>query len=1648
MFGSIHSPHSLEILEARIAPAVVFPTIQGAEKDPSGSHFVSAVVGSPILIKAGDVLTTGKGARSGSYLMFVEKGQALVFTTDFNNNKLVDFNEITGIAAGEGLRLISFVDIGGDIVTNLQSDTTLSDSNNNSPDDNPSLRGDGRVVLDNRIEKIELRALKTTDLTDQNADGFIDLTDVGLRLALTSFSIHGSVYAGRGLGVSGDLTSGIIIDDTGRATMAAEFNTPAGFDFYSESLTPLKPTIGSVKVGTSVSGEYFSFGVSRENDVQGILRSFTPSPGEVGASIVGVVATTAATTFNLIALEAGNGGLGARGGNIENIRLNSDNAGGYSVLAGNGGRGSTGGAGGAIVNFQDLGSVTSQMVIKSGNGGNGTTGAGGAGGTVTFGTLNVQGGLAIDLGNGGDGFTAGGAGASLLKATISTAGIQDEYGRAIVGTTHDGPHNPFTGLLLPDADTVATGVQAHMIGTHNPVDFNNDGFGDIVFTTSNPEQVVVQFGDGDGGFLFNPVTRAPVRIYLDAPTNPEAITIGDFNGDNHMDIAVASSSTGSFSGITVFLSRYEDGNNDGLSLAEDLNGNGADDLLGFHSGRHTALPDLHSGDPTVPVFTFYYRYARSAHAINDLAAGDFNGDGITDLAVVATYYTKTGLAPFVVPRQVLLFLTPDVEDGRPTGQFFADVGTKQIAVPPQGANPYIPFIQLTGANGGDATALIEATALADSATHDVIVAAVPGRRSLQEVDGSVQSINGPTTVFFALGMVDTNRLLAGVTNNITLQGASVKDFTILDFNNDHNADFAAITLAPSGFLVAMVGDGFGSTTVTTFDPNGTNNTTAPLVINTNQNLGFYFGPPGQALSGLNVGTTQVAIRSGDLYGHRDVNGSFTGTGDGVFDDIAVLDYGISPGSQILDLTLIVPNVAGAPPPARFVPVNPGAVRDFIPPQSIPPLLSRFLSVFDDTAVVAFDLFYPNIADIAAVNYAAATPTQVIFPGQVGVIRSLGDRTTFTTTQIPLVENFFSIKTGDGGDALLGRAGSGGGVGTTINPTTLLGSINITNDRGEAFLTGGAGGNGFKGGGAGGTIRGVVARGEGAVLTAGDGGFAVSGTGGAGGSILDTSIGGSVLGGGIVFTSIFNAGDGGRGLIGGDGGSIRGNAAGLFDTQHIDQFLTGGRGGAGVKAGGHGGSIVNFHAALNLFVLGSSGGLLSYVAGDGGSAVSGPGGNGGSVTNTSPLTSARNQLAGDILLQGGNGGDGLRGGQGGSVDTFLNNPGQTDIPAVLSFLGGNGGRGVTGVGGNGGNVSNVSSPSTGSPNQLDVPATAYSFNRILGGNGGESTGNNGGNGGTVSGVKASNQDQVFAIAAGAGGAGLYRGGNGGSVLASQVQIGHSQGFAKAVIIAGDGGAATAFLANLNDNSVPNQGSKAFGGLIGRGGDGGSIVGFTQKGAVDIGVDLIAGNGGDNVNYGSLTDRASNVGRGGSVQNIRIDGNLGNSSPTTPIKSYNNVMDGQTMAQFVNATLRDPLSPGALTDDVGNVGVVVGAAGRLKSTFEGYTTAGKAKYASIPANGGINGSLIDVQARSLMAAVAGSVEQIAAIQIVKGVVLTGNGQVGVDKKLEPTNYRDRNLLPVPAPVLDGKLIDGAMVTRTTPTNLAGVPVNLGPYVFVIA
>jgi hypothetical protein len=166
-------------------------------------------------------------------------------------------------------------------------------------------------------------------------------------------------------------------------------------------------------------------------------------------------------------------------------------------------------------------------------------------------------------------------------------------------------------------------------------DFNGDGIPDLAVTGIGG--VFVFLGNGDGSFQ-------PARTFA-AGAVPLSVAVGDFNGDGIPDLAVADGAVyGGTPGVDVLL-----GNGDGTFqpahtfaagvfpdsvVVGDFNGDGIPDLAVADGGDQQGNGQgvsllLDNGDGT-----FQAPRTFSAGITPDsLVVGDFNGDGIPDLAV-------------------------------------------------------------------------------------------------------------------------------------------------------------------------------------------------------------------------------------------------------------------------------------------------------------------------------------------------------------------------------------------------------------------------------------------------------------------------------------------------------------------------------------------------------------------------------------------------------------------------------------------------------------------------------------------------------------------------------------------------------------------------------------------------------------------------------------------------------------------------------------------------------------------------------------------------------------------------------------------------------------------------------------------------------
>jgi hypothetical protein len=244
--------------------------------------------------------------------------------------------------------------------------------------------------------------------------------------------------------------------------------------------------------------------------------------------------------------------------------------------------------------------------------------------------INSRPGVNVLLGNGDGSFQAprsvlpGGDPVSVAVGDFRGDGIPD---LAVAESGFGGD------VLLGNGDGSFHLVQT-LAGTYPSAvaDLNGDGIPDLVAIGSNT--VGVLLGNGDGSF------QPTINYAVD--NSPTSVAVGDFTGSGPADIAVADLGIeSSSSGVDVLLNNGDgsfraarnyaagiaaravatgDFNGDGirdLAVAErDSNGGTVEVLLGNGDGSFQApRPVASAGDP------------------NSLAVGDFNGDGILDLAV-------------------------------------------------------------------------------------------------------------------------------------------------------------------------------------------------------------------------------------------------------------------------------------------------------------------------------------------------------------------------------------------------------------------------------------------------------------------------------------------------------------------------------------------------------------------------------------------------------------------------------------------------------------------------------------------------------------------------------------------------------------------------------------------------------------------------------------------------------------------------------------------------------------------------------------------------------------------------------------------------------------------------------------------------------
>jgi len=321
-------------------------------------------------------------------------------------------------------------------------------------------------------------------------------------------------------------------------------------------------------------------------------------------------------------------------------------------------------------------------------------------------------------------------------------------------------------------------------------DFNGDGILDLAEATSGDDQAVVLLGNGDGTFTFTPTFPNL------GSGQGQSIVTGDFNGDGIPDIAVVVTGTyPKLPGLVQVLL----GNGDGTfrvwqtlsfpapyALAVgDFNGDGVPDLAMTSTGANsTNGPNdvsilLGNGDGSFTLKSTVTGFITPTSII----AGDFNGDGKMDLAVVDEATSSSVQNGFVT---ILL--------GNGDGTF-----TTLPETPATGQGPV--FITTGDLNGDGILDLAVANALSNSVT----VLLGNGDGTFTPTAASPTAGGGPQSV--AVGDFNGDGKADLVTANGSITTV-LGDSTVSVFLGNGDGTFAAAANEPAGVgaFVAAAGD--------------------------------------------------------------------------------------------------------------------------------------------------------------------------------------------------------------------------------------------------------------------------------------------------------------------------------------------------------------------------------------------------------------------------------------------------------------------------------------------------------------------------------------------------------------------------------------------------------------------------------------------------------------------------------------------------------------------------------------------------------------------------------------------------------------------------------------------------------------------------
>jgi hypothetical protein len=373
------------------------------------------------------------------------------------------------------------------------------------------------------------------------------------------------------------------------------------------------------------------------------------------------------------------------------------------------------------------------------------------------------------------------------------------------------------GIQLSFGSTAPTTVTPTLCvgGAGQPsfADVNNDKKLDIVYSCFG--FLTVQLGNGDGTFQ-PPVSQSPTSYgpYGGTPV------FADFNGDGYLDIATLTPQANAPSQVSVFLNQgatapgtfaapaqYTAPSGAYSLSAGDFNGDGKQDLIttifafgppGTNTGSYTGLSILYgNGDGTLNA-----PKTQSISPFNGFTTGDFNGDGVTDLAIL------------LVPTTGSLFTSVQILLGG-NSENFSQGAALPIVATPTSESLFNPMAAVALTNDGDLDLIVSTNVL------NVFHGDGKGGFTIAGTYGvSAYTAAGPGYLFADVNgdgnqdlLVQSSQLFLFLGNGgSTFQGPPAVPVygPVADVNNDGIADMVFFPAQGGNYFGSALGRGDGS----------------------------------------------------------------------------------------------------------------------------------------------------------------------------------------------------------------------------------------------------------------------------------------------------------------------------------------------------------------------------------------------------------------------------------------------------------------------------------------------------------------------------------------------------------------------------------------------------------------------------------------------------------------------------------------------------------------------------------------------------------------------------------------------------------------------------------------------------------------------